>query len=147
MRVFLHQLRNRRFVIDVTLDVSNMSNAKKRLVKHQQRLHSTSKKIQMIYLAILVGLAENAPFGILQLIYSIRVAQIGETMDALTTISVLTTWCMMGLKVHQHVCVRRPCIVVAVQMYFACVNSIDTFELCALQLAKIPDFLILHTYQ
>jgi len=94
-RVFLQQLRERRSQLaEDTLEDGQTERAKK-LKKHRKRLVKTTRAILLTYSSLMVAVAECLPLGILQVMYSLRVAK----MDRLTAISLVTKWSLLGLKV------------------------------------------------
>jgi len=90
--VFIHQLRNRRDELELANDKNDRAN---KLQDHKKRLTKTLRSIRLIYASLLVGCAECIPLGILQIMYSLRVAE----KDAWGSISLVTTWLGLGLKV------------------------------------------------
>jgi hypothetical protein len=106
VQVFLAQLRERRNAL-TELDIEQ-SKVDRKLKAHQKRLTKTSKSIQMLYSSMMVwmhrnlhssitqgtcsqvGAFECLPLGILQIIYSLRVARLNpEKIDLMS---------MLGLR-------------------------------------------------
>jgi hypothetical protein len=138
VQVFLAQLRERRNAL-TELDIEQ-SKVDRKLKAHQKRLTKTSKSIQMLYSSMMVwmhrnlhssitqgtcsqvGAFECLPLGILQIIYSMRVAERSPKkinlmgmlgLRAITddnfgmcsgTASLVTTWFMFGSKVAKVIC-------------------------------------------
>ena len=73
---------------DVEQEALHESIASK-LLAHRKNLLRTKRKIQLMLSGLLVAAAENLPLGILQVVYSQRIASHLETMDML---SLITSW-------------------------------------------------------
>ena len=67
----------------------------RRLKRHHKHLCKTSRTIQMIFVSLMVGIAERAPLGIVQILYAQKVTK----HDIMATLSLVTTFLMFGLKV------------------------------------------------
>ena len=65
-----------------------------RLMKYKSRVNDVSKESFEIYTALLIGLLENLPLGVLQAVYASRLR---ESMGFLSTASYLTSWTMLGV--------------------------------------------------
>lgn len=75
------------------------SDAEQKVKIHQTRVTKTTRDIQMLYVSIMVGMLECVPLGCLQIIFILRTAKLGTSdMDAMGIMSLVTTWCMLGMK-------------------------------------------------
>jgi len=91
-KMFRDQIRRRR--TEFVLDDEEQSDRIVKLKNHTKRLTKTKRAIQSTYASMLVGLAECLPLGILQIIFSLRCG----VPDAMSQLSLVTTWLMLGMK-------------------------------------------------
>jgi len=91
-KMFRDQIRRRR--TEFILDEKEQSDRIVKLKKHTIRFTKTKRAIQSTYASMLVGLAECLPLGILQIIFSLRCG----VPDAMSQLSLVTTWLMLGMK-------------------------------------------------
>jgi len=91
-KMFRDQIRNRRK--EFILDEEEQADRIAKLKKHTKRFVKTKRSIHSAYASMLVGLAECLPLGILQIIFSLRCG----VPDAVSQISLVTTWLMLGMK-------------------------------------------------
>jgi hypothetical protein len=101
IRVFMLQLRHRREDIELqrsaSVDGAEESVRMQAIRKYKKRIIKTHRSIQLIYASFMIGIFECVPLGILQIIY----AQYKEQTSWIATISLITTWLMLGMKVSK----------------------------------------------
>ena len=69
------------------------------LERHEKRLRKTKQAIKLIYITLMVGVAECLPMGFLQILY----AQTVTKHDILATLSLVLTWFQLDMKLSKTV--------------------------------------------